>query len=100
MAPIKRPVDDPQGGGSGVPLYVRSGQFGNEIRGVERAIGAKAGAAGGAGDGRTDQQAAGSGGGMMAQRNEQLGVVKNTSAGRINWDAALKINEVVNPGRQ
>lgn len=100
MVPIKRPVDDPQGGGSGVPLYVRSGQFGNEIRGVERAIGAKAGAAGGAGDGRTDQQAAGSGGGMMAQRNEQLGVVKDTSAGRINWDAALKINEVVNPGRQ
>jgi hypothetical protein len=100
MVPIKRPVDDPQGGGSGVPLYVRSGQFGNEIRGVERAIGAKAGAAGGAGDGRTDQQAAGSGGGVMAQRNEQLGVVKDTSAGRINWDAALKINEVVNPGRQ
>ena len=33
-------------------------------------------------------------------RNEQLGVVKDTSAGRINWDAALKINEVVNPGRQ
>ena len=51
-------------------------------------------------DGRTDQQAAGSGGGVMAQRNEQLGVVKDTSAGRINWDAALKINEVVNPGRQ
>ncbi len=92
--------DNPSGGGSGVPLYVRGGQFGNEVRGVERAISAGIGAAGGAGDGRTDQQATGSGGGMMMQRDEQLGVVKDTSAGRINWDAALQINEVVNPGRQ
>lgn len=94
--------DNPSGGGNGAPIYLGAGQFGNEIRGVGRAVGAKVGAAGGSGDGRTDQQGGGGDtGGPAMQRGEQLGIERAAaSAGAINWDAALKINEVVNPTRQ
>jgi hypothetical protein len=96
-----REDDNPSGGGSGAPIYLGAGQFGNEIRGVGRAVGAKVGAAGGSGDGRADQQVSGGDtGGPAMQRGEQLGLERAVNAGPINWDAALRINQLVNPGSQ
>jgi hypothetical protein len=98
-----RPREDENvtAGGSGIPIFLRRGQFGNEIRGVQKAISTKTGAAGGSGDGRIDQQAqGGSTGGMMMQRSEQLGVTRAEGAGNINWDKALVLNPLVNPGAQ
>lgn len=96
-----REDDNPSAGGSGVPIYLGAGAFGNEIRGVERAVNARIGRAGGAGDGRGDQQAAGGTGGMAMQRGAQLGAPTGPGpTGTLNLDAALSINRLVNPGSQ
>lgn len=64
-----------------------------------RGIAARKGAAGGKGDGRTDQQASGSGGKMIV-RNKAEGAERETGAGTVNMDAVTKINQVVNPTRE
>lgn len=97
-----RPTGDDNftGGGNGLPVFLSRGQFGIAIRGVERAVGAKLGAAGGAKDGRGDQTVGGGGGGgVMMQRGQQLGVESGSnSTGTLNLDAGLSINQLVNPG--
>ncbi|MFM7332696.1 MAG: FecR domain-containing protein, partial [Brachymonas sp.] len=89
-------------GGNGLPLFLSNGQFGNEIRGVERAVNARINRAGGAADGRGERDASsGSTGSVMMSRNTQAGgTVRAAQTGTLNVDEALKLNRLVNPGAQ
>lgn len=89
-------------GGNGLPLFLSNGQFGNEIRGVERAVNSRVNRAGGAADGRGERDASsGSTGGVMMSRNAQAGgTVRAVQTGTLNVDEALKLNRLVNPGAQ
>jgi len=65
----------------------------NAVKGVQT----RAGAAGGRGDGRTDQQQGGGSNGQMVHRNKAEGAERQPISSAINPDAALKINQVADP---
>ncbi|MBK7766756.1 MAG: hypothetical protein IPI44_11925 [Sulfuritalea sp.] len=92
--------DDILGGDGRIVVLNRAdaGQMANAIR---RWIGAITGAAGGAGDGRTDQQSTTGGGPMMMDRGAQADAKRGgEAAGTLNQDAVFRINQLVNPGAQ
>lgn len=97
----ENPDDCASCGVSSIPIFFNQGQFGNEIRGLERAVNSQLNqAGGGATDGRGDRDAgSGSTGGVMMTRNSQVdGTVRKQATGSLNVDEALKINRLVNPG--
>jgi hypothetical protein len=96
----ENPDDCASCGGNGLPVFLRAGQFGIAVRGVERAVASRIQRAGGAGDGRGDAAVGGgSGGGVAMTRQQQAGgTVRVAQTGTLNLDAALKINQLVNPG--
>lgn len=87
-----RPRDDDMGTGGG-PMGRQ------DVVTQGRGVAARKGAAGGKGDGRTDQQASGSGG-KMVTRSKAEGAEREAGAGTVNMDAVTKINQVVNPTRE
>ena len=96
----RRERDDELGGSGAIVVLNRAdaGQMANAIR---RWIGAITGAAGGAGDGRTDQQSTTGGGPMMMDRGAQADAKRGGgAAGTLNQDVVFRINQLVNPGAQ
>lgn len=92
-----RPRDDENftAGGSGLPIYIGAGQFGNEIRALGRALDAVKGRAGGGkGDGRGDRDQGGGISGRRITTGEQLGVGvgRAQASGGINWSVAFPQN--------
>lgn len=89
------PREDQDGGGGPVVLSAADGHAqGNQIT--------KAMATHGKGDGRGDRDASSSSsvGGVATTDRQQAGGERATEAsgGKINWETALKINQLVNPG--
>jgi hypothetical protein len=97
---LLRPTEDSLGVGGGAPVAVR-GEGERYLRSVARNLGGIIGAAGGSGDGRTDQQETTGTSGIMIRREDQLGGrVEKESGGEVNVDQLLHLDRLVNPGAQ
>lgn len=88
-------------GGTGAVVVLSRADAGQMASGIRRWIGAITGAAGGAGDGRTDQQTTTGGGPMIVDRGAQADAKRgSTSGGTVSFETMFRINQYVNPGPQ
>jgi hypothetical protein len=83
--------DDNPSGGSGAPMGRQ------DIITQERGLAGKRAGAGGADDGRTDQQTGGGSNGQMIARGLAGAAEREAGVGTLNMDAVLKINQVARP---
>lgn len=92
-----RPRDDIDEGGGGPPVVMRRSDGALNAAAIRRQVGAAIGQAGGAGDGRTDQQATTGGGPMAMQLGQKLGVPEGEGGtGTLNMNAVLRLDPLVN----
>ena len=92
-----RPRDDVDTGGGGPPVVMRRSDGGLNAAVIRRQIADALGQAGGAGDGRTDQQASAGGGAMAMQLGQKLGVPQGEGGtGTLNMNAVMRLDPLVN----